>query len=555
MPTATEIVTAFGNKILNYFLMQTKEGDKFILAIDDFSFNNLAKIVINDKKINQEIFDKALRNIFVNGYLYNVQICIAISALQVNLIYQFDNFSTNSFYKCLNNYNPSFFSDDSTIEHYLRNYQDDIWESVYRYFLKYSRKLFLPVHPQAGPGRYVKYPNAQYILSKKQLIGWAGQFIRLNIISDQVFSFFEFCNLVFPSRHPITIRPSILYLNYELQQELARRFIFSFYCQWDGHSSSDIRQSKGKIGKSRQIITWKREKKTIIARIENEKIKFYRDNNEKIQLKTHFDIERNLNSKKSLFPFIYDEKYNDWVYGDFLVTNHDRILVLDTAGQFSCTNLSSQLRPEYSCSLYYTYIFDECSKKIADLSGLRFIPEKVFFPIGGIRVKGVHYNSANLGSWHDFALPQIKIETDNKHNEIYIDSTSVEMKNEILDLNSLINKSTKHPLELRCGEHSIKAYDTTEAFFTIVGVGSEIQDKPLVSGWLISPNTVRQAKEEKEIALNGLNILSAICKGKEFNAKVLRPFLQRDFDLKKSLPLSSLNNKIQHMEKRKHYGH
>jgi hypothetical protein len=529
------LLTGFGKIVSDHFLAQTLPGCTFLLAIDSETFQALKD------KVGSSI-ERALKSTGWDGssIVRNEWICVAVTALQVTLIYDMDNIGDDSFYDCLKNYYG--FPDNQAVLNYLKDscrdgkFQEILWGKAKEHFKKKNRILVIPP-PKNGSGRYVQYPKSQMVISNRQIIDFADKFERLKLSPYMIFSFKDFSERVF-SKHPVANLKPIEGTAYTDRERIAQTLVFSFYCQWDGRSSGEIRNKKPRnaISKTNRL----REKTEIFIQERDSKL-YFRQNGKKVSIKTEIYFHE-LFSSQLTASFVYDEEYDDWQYHSSKQINKtDRVLILVLKKVHQNNWYIEKKRDDLSSDeIFYVFIFDECNEDIADYIGFKFI-DNIFIVQGGIKAKSdVGHRADFLGTFYNFALPKIRI-AQGDYKQIFIDSESITIENNKIDLDCL---------ELSPGEHSIKCWDTTPAFFVIEMLRSR-DAVDIVSGWIISSKNFYPADSIEYSRIHGLIFDFP---EEENNIPYLRPFLSQQERLERNSSITLIDRKIENIEQRRRYG-
>jgi len=528
------ILTKLGQNIYDYFLEITNPGEPFLLLIEPSEYERLKKETDNINNV-----DFALKSTFNLCSTPIDYISIAVANLQVQLIYTIaiKQIGDNSFYTEMKKFYPNLL-ENSDVERYFKNFQEDMWEKVRNIFAKKNRLLQIP-EQREGSGRYVQFPKSQRLITWSELSKYADLFIKISLNPHQVLSFSDFCNMV-----PINC-------NFEFndeQKEIIKKIIFSFYYNWDGSTSEELRKPRRReesnfFIKERNILSENKFEFTL--RFENDEPIYY-FNGKKISER---DVKKQFNHKQVL-SFLYDEEFEDWRYATRSLHKGNRLIVFV---EKLCYQHNSYLKLELikETEYYYVYHFKNCDNDIANFVRRSFITKEYFTIIGGIQVIDCyHFRDDVLGAWYDFALPKIKFNFEN-NRQIFIDSKEILANDNIVDLANLVLKANNEKLLLASGkkEHSLKCTNLPPVYFLIkdsAGANNESIDK----GWNLSSYSLRPIKLGEDPDISGL-----VCYIRNIQEKGnLRPFLSQNDYLQNRLFHIGFNEKISCIERRKIYG-
>jgi hypothetical protein len=531
-----DILTKLGQNIYNYFLDNTDPGEPFLLLIEPSEYEKLKEETGNINDV-----ECALKSTDNPCSIPTDYISIAVANLQVQLIYaiaieQIDD----SFYTEMKKFYLNL-KEDSDVLRYFERFQEDMWEKVRKVFAKKNRLLQIPKQKH-GSGRYVQFPKSQRLITWNELSKYADLFININLQPYQVLPFSDFCSKVY------------MVYNYNFndeQNEIIKKIVFSFYCNWDGSPTEKLRKPKKReklplFIKNRMILSENKFKFTL--RIENEKPIYYFDGDKKSEQ----DVKKTFQNKQIL-SFLYDEEYEDWKYTTQPLHENDRLLVLINKSDI-CDKLDIWHRQRdfiFFTENYYVYHFQNCDNNIAKSAGLSFITKEYFTIIGGIRVINCYYfRNDVLGAWYDFALPKIKLNLKN-NIRVFINSKEIIINNNIVDLNNLmlITNKEKYILCPCEKEYSIKCTDLPPVYFLIKG-SADVNIESIDKGWKLTSHSLRPIKLGEAPDISGLvcYIQNTKIKGN------LRPFLSQNDYLQNRLSNAGLNKNIRNIELRRMYG-
>ena len=539
-----KILTALGQNIYNHFLETINPGEPFVLMMDPFKYHEL-----KEKTGNIEDVDRALQFTGSLEYVPTDYIAIAVANLQVQLIYDIAKEKIDdSFYDEMKKYYPNYFYENNDILRYFEQLQENIWGNIRNIFLKRERFLQIPKQ-KSGSGRYVQFPKSQRLITWNQLSKYADKFGRLNLKPYQMLSYNDFFDMV-----------SINYdysLNNE-ENEIIRKIVFSFYCNWDGSTTEELRKPRQrKI--TRALFLYNRaglsdNKKIITLRIENEdilskvSIKYYLDKEEIPEQ----DVKRTLKDK-NIISFLYDEENEDWIYTTRPLHSKDSIVVLvDNKLPWN----DKYLKPDFKFErpYYKVYGFNKCNTDIANFAKLSFISKEYFTIIGGINILNCyHFRDDVLGAWYDFALPKIKINQEG-NSRVFIDSKEIVVNNNIIDLVHLTLKESNQKWFIgpKEKEYSLRCTNLPPVYFMIKNSLND-REIQIENGWNISRNTYSL----RPIKLGETPFITGLLPNYSLNIQDkndLRPFLMNIDKLQNRPYHIGLNKKISSLEKRKLYG-
>ncbi|MDR2942707.1 MAG: hypothetical protein LBV17_08980 [Treponema sp.] len=531
----SSILTKLGQKIYNYFLEITGPGEPFLLLIEPFEYNRLKEETGNIKDVDRAL--KSTSSTFTNDYIR-----IAVANLQVQLIYNIDfkNIIDDSFYRKMKDFYPSL-KDNNEVSQYFREIdQEKIWEKVRDIFEKEGRLLQIP-KKKNGSGRFVQFPKSQRLVTSKELIEYADKFIKINLEPHLVLSFSDFCSKVYIKSNN---------LNNE-EYEIIKKIVFSFYCNWDGSSTKELRISRQR-NKPQLFFDKKNRNKfsenefEFTLKVENEELIYYFDGKKVSEQ----DVKEKFKNKQKL-SFLYDEEYEDWVYTTRPLHMKNRLLI------FIDKHDSEHRRQDFinfsifSTENYYVYHFQNCDNDIAKFACLPFITKEYFTIIGGIRIINCcHFRDDVLGAWYDFALPKIKLNCKN-NIQVFIDSEEILINDNLIDLTNLILKTNKQKTLIpREKEYSIKCTDLPPVYFLVKD--SNIANNEIIEkGWKISSYSLHPIKSGETHDISGL--LFSDIQETSINNK-LRSFLSKNDHLQNRLFHARLNKNITNIERRRLYG-
>jgi len=478
----------FEKIIFSHFLEQTAQGEEFLYALDTDTFQGLKEKMKEEEKVPVAELEKDLKR--TKDPYWAIRFPIVTTTIQVSLIYDLDNINEAGYYVCLRNYyGTTCFPDDRSIEDYLRRVQEYIWRKTKERFKECNRIITLPAQ-KTGSGRYVQYPESQRVLSNSKIIDYADTFIKLHLDPYSFFTFDNFCQRVFT----FGIISQSKYIAQAQSDVFAKKIIFSFYNQWDGRPTAQI---KGNIQRNprpgfKKITSKNVPQVRVIINSQN-KIELY-DGNNKI-----FQINKFLQNKGNGAFFKYDAGFEEYSimdnHKDFNIDDTFLLLSVDNS-LLTDPNFKEYYRDELFDDNYSVFIFDELNNAIIKKFNLQYDGKSaasIFSPIGGIRVLNYRSGRNFLGAWYDFALPKIKLNRDEAVDYVFIDSKEIPVENNTIDLDKLINESN-----LNEGEHSIKCPDTSPAFFV---VEKPINVLPPVSGL---PGPEYQVSGSKKLTFTGL---------------------------------------------------
>jgi hypothetical protein len=526
------ILTKLGQNIYNHFLENTSPGDPFLLLIEPEEYKRIKEEIGNIDEV-----DNALKwTGKIAGVPRDDCISIAIANLQVQLIYDIAIEKIgDSFYAEMKKYYPNL-AEDSDVQHYFERFQEDMWKKVQNIFKKENIFLEIP-EPKHGSGRYVQYPKSQRIITWKEIIFYADKFRRIGIKPYQIMSFSDFCGKVhIPD-------------NYDLdneQNEIIKRIIFSFYNNWDGSTTEELRKPRVK-SKSQPLFLKKREplaynRLEFTIRIENEKLRYYYKKDEIFE-----EDVKNQFKDKFVLSFLFDEEYEDWIYTTGPLHSNNKLLVLADKSRWG--GKYGQFNPEIITEYYKVYHFENCDNEIAAFAGLHYITKEYFTITGGIRVIGCYHPRHDvLGAWYDFALPAVKMDSQ-AGSRAFIDSKEIIIENNQIDLSNLALKENHEKWTLKPRKYSLKCTNLPAVYFQVSGISDGNIDA-VERGWKISSTSLRPitAGESPDIAGLRFNHSHTDDKGS------LRPFLYRIDYLQNRISHIGLDEKIAKQERRKMYG-
>lgn len=533
-----DILIRLGRKIYNHFLQETSPGAPFLLIIEPTEYEKIKKEVTG----NITDVDNALKSTgSLNCVPSSNYISIAVANFQVQWIYNIAvNQINDGFYTAVKKY-YQYLSKNTDILSYFEKFQEEMWEKVRDIFAKENRELKIPERKGPVSGRYVQYPKSQRLITWKELSKYADVFLKTNLEPNQVLPFSDFCEMVrIEYNH-----------NFDSEQNLIlKKIVFSFYCNWDGSSTEELRIPKGKKSQKKFYINraevLKNNRFPLRVETENKKLVFY-DNEIKV---SEQDVNRKFKNEHVL-SFLYDDKYQDWIHTTRPLSPESSLLVLvEKSHYWDATKFKRHFYTKLG--LYDVYRFETCNKEIADFAKLRFEIKKEYFKIiGGIRaINCYHYRNDVLGAWYDFALPKIKLNFKD-NTRIFIDSKEIIAGNNFLDLANLTFKENyEKKLEPREKEYSLKCTDLPPVYFRIESSESK-NIEPVQKGWKISANSMRPIKPEESPDFIGL--LSNFPQISH-SEKSLRPFLSKSDYLHNRLSNVRLNESINRLEKRRIYG-
>jgi hypothetical protein len=530
--SADKILAQLGQNIYRYFLEKTSAGDPFLLLIEPEEYRRL-----KEKTGNTDDVDSALKT---TGRLTKVPpddyISIAVANLQVQLIYDIATEKIDdSFYAEMKKYYPNL-TNDSDVQRYFGRFQEDMWKKVRNIFKKENIFLEIP-KPKHGSERYVQYPKSQRIITWKEIIVYADKFKRIGLEPHQILSFSEFCEKVH------------IHENYHLddeQNKIIRKIIFSFYNNWDGSKTEDLKKPRH-TSRSQQLFFKKRtdlanNRFEFTIKIENEKLRYYFEKSEIFE-----EAVKNQFNKKPVLPFLLDEEYEDWIYTAGSLHSNNQLLVL-----VDKTRPCEQFKPEFTTEYYNVYHFKNCDNKIAEFAGLQFTTKEYFTIIGGIRVINCyHARNDVLGAWYDFALPVVKIDS-SASSRVFIDSNEIIVENNCIDLSNLTLKESheKRILESREKEYSLKCTNLSAVYFQVSGISNGSIDE-IEKGWKISSTSLRPIKSGETPDIAGLLFNYSPYTNAKGN---FRPFLYKIDYLQNRLSHIRLDERITKQDRRGWYG-
>jgi hypothetical protein len=525
------ILTKLGQNIYNHFLKNTSPGDPFLLLIEPEEYKR-----IKEETGNLENVDRALKS---TGYISETPsdyISIVIANLQVQMIYDIViEKIDDSFYTEMKRYYPNL-TEDSQVLRYFERFQENMWKKVKDVFEKRNISLQIP-KPKDGSGRYVQFPKSQRIITWKELSSYADFFKCLNLKPYQIMSFSDFCDKVYI--------PDNYHLDNE-QNEIIRKIVFSFYNNWDGSKTEDLRKPRH-TSKSQQLFFNTRtgladNRFEFTIRIKNEKLHYYFKDNEISEKKVKNQFE-----SKFVLSFLFNEEYEDWIYTTSHLHLNNRLLVL-----VDKTRPWGQFKPEFITEYYNVYHFKNCDNKIADFAKRHFITKEYFTIIGGIQViNRYHFRNDVLGAWYDFALPVVKINY-SECSQAFIDSREIIIKNNRIDIANPILKENheKWTLKPREKEYSLKCTNFRPVYFQISGISAS-NSNAIEKGWKISTSSLRPIKSGETPEITGLLFN---CSSYTYNKGNLRPFLYKIDCLQNRMSHIRLDEKITKQERRRIYG-
>lgn len=528
------ILTKLGQNIYNYFLENTNPGEPFLLLIEPSEYKRLKEETGNINDVDYAL--KSTDNLCSTPMDY---ISIAVANLQVQLIYSIsiDKIGDDSFYTKMKNFYPNL-KEDNDILLYFERFQEDMWEKVKKVFAKKNRLLQIPEQRQ-GYGRYVQFPKSQRLITWNELSKYADRFIKINLGPYQILSFSDFCSKV-----------DISY-NYNFnndENEIIKKIIFSFYCNWDGSPTEELRKHRKReklhfFTKNRIILSENKFEFTL--RIENEELIYYL-NGQKV---SEQDVKKAFKNKQIL-SFLYDEECEDWIYTTRSLHKENSLIVFVDK---SCYwhNRQSDFKFIKETEYYYVYYAQNCNNDIANFARLSFITKEYFTVIGGIRVINCyHFRDDVLGAWYNFALPKIKIDSEN-NIQVFIDSNEILVNDNIVDLANLVLKVNNEKLSLAPREkvHSLKCANLPPVYFLIKDP-ADVNIESIDNGWKLSDYSLRPIKLGEIPDISGLvcYIQNTQIKGN------LRPFLSKNDYLQNRLLNTKIKNSISNIERRKIYG-
>ena len=536
-----DILDKLGEKIFDRILGDTSPGDEFLLSIiDPCTFDLLKKETADFQQVENALkCTGRYLECFSRRY-----VAITIATLQTSLVYNVDinEISNRGFCSKLRWYYPNL-EDDSSVQKYFDDIeQGKLWEKVKNKFANENRYLIIPEPPnriEKGPGKNVQFPKSQQLIRWNELVEYADKFKRINLEDSQIFSFDDFCEIVDISG------------KYDFSSEEYRtiqKIVFSFYNNWDGRSSKEIKNQGfiRKNKKERQVSHAVPDVQSKIRlKIQDERIHIWID--EKKALEEEL-LSRSQEKNKVVFAF--DEDYEDWVHitKRKKIQNEDRLLVLENKSYRFHDHFAEFRHENLEMECFRVYVFETCDFEIASFIDFYFDKKIIYATQGGIKALG-NYSLKNnvLGSWYDFALPKAKINL--PLTSVYIDSEEIVVTDGQIDLSNVTIKKNNTKYLLKQGEHSLKCKDVSPAYFYVEG--SNLHSNPPINcGWKISPSDLRPINHNENPDIMGLKILKT---RKTAENNHLRPFLLQAKRLQNRIG-NDLDNKIKSIETRRYYG-
>lgn len=218
-----EILSKLGELLARYYLDLYQDTTQMSLFIDELTMNDIFRSSGFPLRLCRNALH-ASPSIHISQNSYK---SIAIAAFQIMVS---NDVHSNGFYDKLRSEIPYFSGVDNQtlMKQYFEFGQDQVWKSVYDYFKANGKEIYeFPIQKQSGPGRYVRYPLSQQLVSPKVIISYADLFQK-NLEPHMPYTFAEFKERVaFAWNH---------------NSDLIKHLVFSFYQTWDGQSCRDLRE-------------------------------------------------------------------------------------------------------------------------------------------------------------------------------------------------------------------------------------------------------------------------------------------------------------------------
>lgn len=358
--------------------------------------------------------------------------------------------------------------------------QEVLWKKTKDFLKKqYDLNLCIP-KPKYLAGRYVQYPRSQQLFSLTDFQRYNERFEGLRLSHEESYSFEYFSSLMFSKNECVCTCKSLLDLERDQLENIAREIIFYCFCNW-------VEKEIKKRGVYNTNKTRKdSEQDQITIRLDTTKRKYSIYLNGKKQLKYKLIQDKILEK-----PFIYMEAYGDWSLAR-------KVSQEDSVGVCIHPKKRQAFIEILKGGMIFTS-FEDSSIEFISLSPNNWqnVPsnwkqslESNSFLVGGIKDENGFYLSG--------LLPFVLKENETSKNYFFVDTTRYDFSTTFFDLNTCNLQPGIHYLKLpNCSMSELKVTD-------------RVLNSKLDKGWSFEKLPPFFCSVSTEWMLSGLNVLTKL---------------------------------------------
>ena len=464
-------LVVIGKALANYYLDLYRDTNQVSLFIDKLTFMEIC----NQCQIPYRAVVFEMESDYPSVSLSrNTFKAIAVAAFQIAVS---NDATETGVYDRLRKELSSLASMDNTMlmKRYFEEGQDAVWNSVKNYFSLNDKAIYkFPYEDAYGPGRYVRYPLSQQLISTSSLHRYAD----------------KFCHFLKP-HCPYTYEEFKKRISFSYSNELIRHAVFAFYQNWNGETSSDYAKKRltanavHENNRYENVLTLNEKDKSFEIR------RYEKSSRRKVIVQP-----AELYGEKPYKLFDYNEDYDDWSdmpLSDAHLIGLQYIGLLVPESPFS-ERLMIQASDAYKRhdSLFLVFSSEKTCLCLLNTLGISTSIELGMWFEGGVRLKAVSYLKD--------ALPVLRFKK--KQRYLYVNWHKIDFFKPVehvrlADIQEII----------RPGEYYLKLPGLSGIKISIAEL-SDDYSCDFICGWCINKNGVQlyQEKEDLKLILKGLNV-------------------------------------------------